>query len=234
MLVGYIRVSSIDQKVDRQLEDVVVDKQFIEYASGATKERPKLQEMLSYVRENDHIYVDSIDRLARSLIDLRKIIDFLLEKNVQITFLKEKLLFGEKNSPHNTFLLNVIGAVSEFERAIIKERQLEGIKIAKAKGAYKGRPKEITDDQINSIKEMYKLNVSISKIAKKFDISQASVGIFVREIAGRRKKIEKDIKDQMFFEFNNGTSLKDLSLKYDLGYSTVCNIVKSMKNVRSD
>ncbi len=148
--VGYIRVSSVDQNLDRQLDGVVLDKVFTEKLSGATTDRPQLQAMLDYVREGDVILVHSIDRLARSLADLLKLVEDLTKRGVHVCFDKEKLEFTGEDNPTQHLMLQMMGAVAQFERAMIKDRQREGIAKAKLKGAYKGRIKTIDDAAIRA------------------------------------------------------------------------------------
>ena len=156
--VGYVRVSTIDQKTDRQLVGIELDKVFEEKASGKSTARPVLREMLNYLREGDHLFVHSMDRLARNLVDLLKLVNDLTTRGVTVHFVKEHLDFGpdEKAAPMSKLLLSVMGAVAEFERALILERQREGIALAKAKGLYKGRrPTSITKlkEAVRLIKE---------------------------------------------------------------------------------
>lgn len=120
--VGYIRVSSFDQNPDRQLEGIKLDKKFIDKASGKNINRPALEELINYVREDDIVVVHSMDRLARNLDDLRKIVKKLTNQNIQVKFLKENLIFAGDDSPMANLLLSVMGAFAEFERSLIKER----------------------------------------------------------------------------------------------------------------
>ena len=139
--IGYIRVSTVEQSEERQqkaLEDKLIDKMYIEKASGKDTNRPKLKEMLDYVREGDTIYIEDFSRLARNVKDLLGIVDQLQAKGVNLISLKENL---DLNTPQGKLQLTMLGAIYEFERAMIRERQAEGIAIAKAKGKYKGRKK---------------------------------------------------------------------------------------------
>ena len=142
--VGYIRVSSLDQNTDRQLEGLTLDKVFIDKLSGKNAIRPGLQAMLEYIREGDTLIVHSMDRLARNLVDLRKLVHELTQQQISIRFIKENLTFNGEDSPMANLLLSIMGAMAEFERALILERQAEGIALAKAKGVYKGRRKKLT------------------------------------------------------------------------------------------
>ena len=121
--IGYIRVSTLDQNPDRQLEGVQVSKVFIDKASGKDTQRPQLEALLSYVREGDTLVVHSMDRLARNLDDLRRMVQKLTGRGVRIEFVKESLAFTGEDSPMANLLLSVMGAFAEFERALIRERQ---------------------------------------------------------------------------------------------------------------
>jgi DNA invertase Pin-like site-specific DNA recombinase len=171
--VGYIRVSSVDQNTARQLDGVILDRIFEDKASGATTDRPKLKEMLEYVREGDTIHVHSIDRLARSLSDLLEMVSALKARKVNVRFDKENLLFTSEVNPTQDLMLSMMGAVAQFERAISKERQREGIVKAKAAGAYKGRVKTVDDEAIREA--MAVEGASFRKVAKQLHVSLSTV-----------------------------------------------------------
>ena len=145
--VGYLRVSTVDQNTDRQLDGIALDKVFTDKTSGKDTNRPELTRALEYVREGDTLVVHSMDRLARNLEDLRRIVREFTGKGVRVEFVKESLTFTGEDSAMNTLLLSMLGAVAEFERSIILERQREGIAIAKAAGKYKGRKAALSQDQ---------------------------------------------------------------------------------------
>ncbi|MGY3172340.1 DNA invertase Pin-like site-specific DNA recombinase [Pseudomonas sp. TE12234] len=171
--VGYVRVSSADQNTARQLDGVVLDRVFTDKVSGATTERPQLQEMLQYVREGDTIHVHAIDRLARSLVDLLELVEGLTKRGINVHFHNPNLLFtGESNDPMQTMMLSMMGAVAQFERAISKERQREGIKKAKAAGVYKGRAKTVDD---LAIRESIAAGSSYRETAKTLGVSLSTV-----------------------------------------------------------
>ena len=130
MRVGYIRVSSVDQNTVRQLDGIAVERTFTDKASGKDTTRPALDEMLAFVRDGDTVIVHSMDRLARNLDDLRRVVRSLTGKGVRVDFVKESLAFTGDDSPMATLLLSVMGAFAEFERALILERQREGIAAA--------------------------------------------------------------------------------------------------------
>ena len=173
--VGYIRVSSFDQNPDRQLEGIKLDKKFIDKASGKDINRPALEELINYVREDDIIFVHSMDRLARNLDDLRKIVKKLTTQNIQVKFLKENLIFAGDDSPMANLLLSVMGAFAEFERSLIKERQMEGILLAKKKGLYKGRAAVLDQEQIALLRSKISLGIPKAKIARELNISRRTL-----------------------------------------------------------
>ena len=149
--IGYVRVSSVEQRTDRQLEGINLDKVFTDRCSGKDAHRPSLELLMQFVREGDTVMVHSMDRLARNLDDLRRIVHQLTAKGVRIQFSKEGLTFSGEDGPMPKLILSVMGAFAEFERSIIRERQLEGIQLAKKRGAYRGRKKCLSADQIASL-----------------------------------------------------------------------------------
>lgn len=184
--IGYIRVSSVDQNEARQLVDHTLNKVFIDKVSGKSIDRPQLKLMIDFVREGDTVFVHSLDRLARNLDDLRSIVKTLISKKVKIVFIKENLTFSGDDSPMANLLLSVMGAFAEFERDLIKERQREGIAIAKANGVYKGRQFSLSEHQRLELKE----DLSVGKLSKvtlaeKYGLSRQSIyrykGIFSME-----------------------------------------------------
>src|SRR2546430_7117675 len=145
--VGYVRVSTFDQNPERQLEQISVDRLFTEKASGKDTQRPELDAMLAFVREGDTVIVHSMDRLARNLDDLRRLVQTLTRRGVRITFMKENLTFTGEDSPMAHLMLSVMGAFAEFERALLRERQREGIALANQPGAYRGRKPSLNSEQ---------------------------------------------------------------------------------------
>lgn len=183
--VGYVRVSTPEQNPDRQLEGIVIDKKFIDYASAKDTNRPNLQNMLNFVREGDHVMVHSIDRFARNLRDLEYLVDLLISKGVSIQFLTENLLFdGQINSSLSKLLMQMMGAFAEFERKLVHERQAEGIRIAKSKGKYAGRTPSLITEQIKEAKKMHDLGVPKVKIAKHFKCSRFTIHKYLKSIKG--------------------------------------------------
>lgn len=173
--IGYIRVSRFDQNSERQLKGIQLDKIFTDKASGKDTRRPELDNLLSYAREEDTVIVHSMDRLARNLTDLRTIVERLTQSGVRIEFVKEGLLFTGEDSPIATLMLSVMGAFSEFERALLRERQREGIALAKQRGAYRGRKRSLTEEKIAQIKQRIAAGEKKSRIAADLGISRQTL-----------------------------------------------------------
>ncbi|WP_404408405.1 recombinase family protein [Pseudidiomarina marina] len=179
--IGYIRVSTVDQKTDRQLDGIQLDRVFTDKCSGSTTERPQLEQLKAHVREGDIVHVHSIDRMARNLEDLLDLIRFFDNKGVQVQFKKENMTFGgAENNPMQKLILSVMGSVAEFERAIILERQREGIEKAKQRGVYKGRKKSVDRDKVLELRQQ---GVKKMQIAKKLGIGRATVYRILEEQA---------------------------------------------------
>lgn len=178
-LVGYARVSTIDQNPDRQiekLESLNVEKLFVDKASGKNTSRPGFQAMMNYVREGDVLVICSMDRLARNLFDLLSITKELQEKGVTVRFLKENIDLSPtgETSAISKLLLSMMGAVAEFERSLIKERQREGIALAKAKGIYRGR-KPLDQTKIQEAQKLITQGVPRAKVARDLKIGRTSL-----------------------------------------------------------
>ena len=163
--IGYVRVSSSDQNTERQLEGVELDRIFTDKVSGKSTIRPALQEMLRFLRDGDHLFVHSMDRLARNLVDLRQMVKDFTDGGISVQFVKEGLTFTGDDGAMSVLLLSVMGAVAEFERAIIRERQSEGIRIAKTKGVYKGRKVSLTLDQAIEARKKVAAGIPKSRVA---------------------------------------------------------------------
>ncbi|MEJ6080406.1 recombinase family protein [Vibrio sp. 1-Bac 57] len=154
MKLAYLRVSTIEQNTDRQI--IEADKTFIDKVSGANTNRPELIKLKEHARSGDIVICHDISRLARNLKDLKDLIEFFIDKGVAVKFLKENMVFSaNKQNPMNELMLNMLGAVYQFERDIMKQRQAEGIAQAKAKGVYEGRSSSmrLKADIINEYKE---------------------------------------------------------------------------------
>lgn len=181
--VGYVRVSAFDQNVDRQLEGVSIDKVFTDKASGKDVKRPQLEAMLTFIRDGDTVVVHSMDRLARNLDDLRKLVRSLTERGIRIEFVKESLAFTGEDSPMANLMLSVMGAFAEFERALIRERQSEGIAIAKQRGVYRGRKKSLSTDRVAELMQRIAGGEQKASIARDFGISRETLYQYLRSAA---------------------------------------------------
>lgn len=174
--IGYVRVSSVEQNEARQLEGVTVDKTFTDKASGGTLDRPALSDLLEWVREGDVVNVHSMDRLARNLQDLRKTVQAINAKGATVKFVKEGLEFSANSStPMAELMLNLLGAVAEFERSLIRERQREGIELAKQRGVYTGRKKALTKAQAAEIRTRAEGGESKAALAREFGVTRATL-----------------------------------------------------------
>lgn len=173
--IAYIRVSSVDQNTDRQLDGISFDETFTEKASAATTKRPELEHCLRYVRKGDTLHVHSIDRLARNLGDLLSLLKDLTSRNVAVKFHKENLTFTGEDNPFQMLQLQIIGAVAQFEREIIKERQREGIAKAQAKGKHCGRKAKLSKEQVREIKKRIENGEEKRGLAKEYGISRQTL-----------------------------------------------------------
>jgi len=182
--IGYIRVSTLDQHTERQLEGVEVDKTLTDKASGKDTKRPQLDQLIGFVRSGDTVFVHSMDRLARNLDDLRRIVQTLTGKGVRIEFVKEHLTFTGEDSPMANLMLSVMGAFAEFERALIKERQLEGIAQAKKRGAFKGRKKSLSQAEVAQMHQRISNGMSKAQVAREFGISRQTLYKYLKEAEG--------------------------------------------------
>jgi DNA invertase Pin-like site-specific DNA recombinase len=174
-------VSSVDQNTDRQLEGLELDKVFTDKASGKDTKRPQLQAALDYIREGDVLIVHSMDRLARNLDDLRKMVLDLTKKGVHVQFIKENLTFTGEDSPMSNLLLSLLGAVAEFERSMIRERQREGIALAKKAGVYKGRKPSLTASDMTRSGDSERAAASASR----GQVKNLAEKPFIRNMAAR-------------------------------------------------
>jgi DNA invertase Pin-like site-specific DNA recombinase len=173
--VGYIRVSSTDQNTERQLDGVQVDECFTDKASGKDTHRPQLQAALKHVRKGDVLVVHSMDRLARSLSDLLALVKELTHRGVTVEFVKENLAFTGDDSAMSKLMLSIMGATAEFERAMIGERQREGIAKAKASGKHLGRASILKPAQVKDLRKRVAAGEDKAAVAEAFGISRASV-----------------------------------------------------------
>ena len=156
MNVAYVRVSTIEQNEERQIEALKphnIERWYTEKVSGKSMDRPKLQEMLDFVREGDTVYIHDFSRLARSTEDLLRIVNTLTEKGVHLVSNKENI---DSSTPSGRLMLTMIAAIAQFERENLLERQREGIALAKAAGKYRGgQVKRIDEKAFNELYEQY-------------------------------------------------------------------------------
>jgi DNA invertase Pin-like site-specific DNA recombinase len=162
------------------LEGFRLDRVFTDKASGKDTKRPQLEALLEFVREGDAVVVHSMDRLARNLDDLRKVVTALTKRGIKVEFVKESLTFTGEDSPMATLLLNVMGSFAQFERELIKERQREGIAIAKKKGVYKGRKPSLTPEQAGELRKRVAAGEKKAGIARDFNISRETLYQYLR------------------------------------------------------
>lgn len=177
-VTGYIRVSTTEQNVARQEEAIgPVDRLFVDRASGKARGgRPGLDELLRWIRDGDSVKVASMDRLARSVVDLHQIVDEITGRGARVEFLKEGLVFGqEPNDATSRLLLGVMGAVAEFERTIIRERQAEGIAAAKARGVYRGRQRALTPEAARAAQLRVEAGVPKAQVARDLGVSRQTL-----------------------------------------------------------
>ena len=178
--IAYRRVSSLLQNTARQLDGMTFDREFEEKASGrSADDRPKLQEMLAHIRAGDTVYCHSLDRLGRNLADLLKIVEQITAKGAVIRFEKENLIFGMKDDPFNTLMLQLLGSFSQFERALIRERQAEGIAIAQRNGKFKGRPRVLSPVQVSEARRRHDCGESYRDIAEEMGCSRQTLYVAV-------------------------------------------------------
>jgi DNA invertase Pin-like site-specific DNA recombinase len=173
--IGYIRVSTVDQNTDRQLDGIHLDQRFEDKVSGSSTKRPKLKECLNFLRSGDTLHVHSMDRLARNLKDLQSIVEGLTAKGITVKFHKENLEFTDDSNAMSKLMLQIMGAVAEFERSLIRERQAEGIQKAKQKGKHLGRKATLNDVQVYELCQMVTDGIQKKDVADHFGISRQTL-----------------------------------------------------------
>lgn len=189
MKIGYVRVSTEEQNEARQVEALTahgIERWYTEKVSGKNLDRPKLQEMLDFAREGDTIYVHDWSRISRSTKDLLELVDRLTAKGVHLQSLKEGF---DTSTAHGRMILTILGAINEFERANLLERQREGIAIAKREGKYKGRRKTEVDDIAGAYHDWVTRHKSKATIARELGISRPTLDRLLREY--EREKVAK-------------------------------------------
>jgi DNA invertase Pin-like site-specific DNA recombinase len=173
--VGYRRVSTLDQNTSRQLEGISLDRVFEDKLSGKDTNRPQLAAMLTHVREGDTVVCHSLDRLGRNLDDLRRLVTDMTARGVRVQFIKEALAFTGEDSPMANLLLNVMGAFAQFERELIRERQREGIALAKKTGAYRGRKPSLTPETIAELRRRVSAGEKKANLAVEFGVTRMTI-----------------------------------------------------------
>ena len=187
MVVGYVRVSTVEQNEGRQLvtmDKYSVEKLFIEKVSAKDTKRPQLQAMVDFVREGDTIVIHDFSRLARSTKDLLELVELFNSKGVKLISNKENI---DSSTPTGKLMLTMIGAINEFERANLLERQREGIALAKKEGKYKGR-KEVKVDNFEYHYNRYLTRqVNKSQLAKELSVSRPTLDKLINEFKGANR-----------------------------------------------
>lgn len=173
--VGYLRVSSVDQCLDRQLDGIELDNRFEDKCSGGTTNRPGLEACLKHIRKGDTLHVHSIDRLARNLLDLQTLVTKLSDQGVAVIFHKEALTFSGDANPMQTLQLQMMGAFAQFERSLIRERQAEGFAKAKQRGQKLGAPSKFTDAQRTEIKAERAKGISVAQLARDHGVARKTI-----------------------------------------------------------
>jgi DNA invertase Pin-like site-specific DNA recombinase len=182
--IGYRRVSTEDQTTARQLEGVALDRTFEDKLSGKDTKRPALKEALAYAREGDTLHVHSIDRLARNLQDLLAVLTDLTGRGVAVKFHKEGLTFTGEADPFQALQLQIIGAVAEFERSLIRERQREGIAAAKKAGKHLGRRAKLAPEQVAELRSRAAAGEEKKALAAAFGVSRQTVYALLAQAEG--------------------------------------------------
>jgi DNA invertase Pin-like site-specific DNA recombinase len=181
--LGYIRVSTVDQNTARQLDGIELDERFEDKCSGKDRERPALQALLKHARKGDHILVHEMSRLARNLTDLLALVKELTGRGCVIEFVKERLTFDGRTDKIGTLMLSIMGAVSEFERAMILERQREGIRIAQAKGTYRGRKAALGVARADELRRRAAAGEGKAALAREFGITRQTLYSYLKQAA---------------------------------------------------
>ena len=175
--IGYIRVSSVDQNLDRQLDGVELEETFTDRCSGSTRDRPQLQACMRHLRKGDELHVHSMDQLARDAKDLQTMVEELIGRAVTVVFHKEALTFSGQDNLFQKLQLQILAAFSEFDRAMIRERQREGIAMARKNGKQIGAPRKLTAEQIKEIRRIKRENTHypIAQLARDYAVSRKTI-----------------------------------------------------------
>lgn len=198
MIVAYVRVSTTEQNEQRQIEAMnafQIERWFIEKVSGKDMHRPKLQEMLEFVREGDIVHIHDFSRLARSTADLLNIVDTLNQKKVALVSNKENI---DTSTPTGKLMLTFIGAIAEFERQNLLDRQREGIALAKAAGKYKGGKRKVVRGFEDGYARYKERLTSKAQLARDLHISRPTLNKLIREYENRNAPYKE--KEEMQLE----------------------------------
>lgn len=193
MKIGYVRVSTEEQNEARQVEALQkhgVEKIYIEKRSGKNLDRPVLQELLEYIREGDTVYIHDLSRISRSLSDLLELVELLQKKKVHLVSNKESI---DTTTPTGRLFLSIVGAINEFERTNLLERQREGIAIAKRQGKYKGRKQRTLDNIAVVYDQWIRREKSKAQIARENRISRPTIDRLFREY---EKSLTSEVKKE--------------------------------------
>ena len=176
-ILGYARVSSSSQNLDRQraaLHSAGATRIWEDTITGATRDRPALNQALDYARDGDMLVVASMDRLARSVPDLHSIVSDLTDRGVAVQFLNEQQTYTADSDPVSRFMLSILGAVAQLERELIRERQADGIAAAKARGVYDRKP-ILSPEQVAHARGMIDSGVPKAVVARRFEIARSTL-----------------------------------------------------------
>lgn len=188
--IGYKRVSTYEQNPHSQLNGIKVDKIFIDIETGfSTKNRHALKDLLEYVREDDIVYVECLDRLGRNGYDLDEIVEKLLKKGVQINFVRENIILGKKNDLMSKLSYDMMKAFIHFYSQLAKERQMRGIEQAKRDGKYKGRKTKLTFDINLQLQDLIKTRMTKTQIAKELGISRFTLYRYLEKMAQKEQQV---------------------------------------------
>lgn len=190
--VSYVRVSTIDQTTARQEFDVIIDKEFSDHVSGKTTNREGLKQCLDYLREDDHLYVFSLDRLGRNLSDLLGIVKSLVDRGVTVHFQKERMVFanGSKN-PMDNLMLGILGSFAEFERELNNQRIREGVAVARRDHPerYQGKQSSLTKSQERELIELWNHpNIKKTELMVKFNLKRSGLYAAYTRITKEQQK----------------------------------------------
>lgn len=195
-VVGYVRVSTLDQKIYRQLVDMHLHRTFTDFASGKDTDRPQLTQMIAYVREGDTVVVHSMDRLAPNLEDLRRLVRELTEKGGRIQFLKEGLTFTAEESPMSQLLLNVMGSFAKWSTRSSASANEKASRSRKRKGAYKGRKRALTAEQVEEVVASVRVGFKKTALARKLRVSRETIHRYLHEAKASARVPEKQKEEE--------------------------------------